>query len=101
MAESVLPHPVTLDPLIAEAKRRTRRRRLTVASLVLALATATAIAVTRFPAIPATVAPEARWHATQACNIGGIALTAPLTGPNFHTVGMVGARASVSMSYTT
>lgn len=90
--------PFSLDPLIAEAKRRARRRHLLLASILVLMALGTAIAVTaaRSPAGANTSALAARWPATQTCHSGGGAII-----PALQVVGFVGARIHVSMSSAT
>lgn len=101
MTASVPRLPFSIDPLIAEAKRRMRRRRLLSGVLLALVATGTATAViaTRSPAGANSSLLSARWQGTQICRNGGMALTA--NQQPFNVVGLVSARMRVSMSFAT
>lgn len=93
--------PLSLDPLVAEAKRRARRRRLLLAvvTVVAAVATATAVIATRSPAGANTSILAARWSYTRVCRTGGMALTQ--TKAPYDVVGLVSPQTRVSMSVAT
>jgi hypothetical protein len=67
--------PFSLDPLIAEAKRRMRRRRLLVAALVLAAAGGGWLAATRFPGGPGSGPPAVRGALSGAGRVGAIRIS--------------------------
>jgi hypothetical protein len=78
MAPHVLRLPFSLDPLIAEAKRRARRRRALLAAVLLLAAAGTALGVvaTYSPTDTTTSGLAAQWQGTRACpRQGGGALT--------------------------
>lgn len=69
----------SLDPVIAEAKRRMRQRRLLIAGLIVALAAigaGTTFAL-RGPGGPAGLAPAGAGHASAAANIDGFSISYP------------------------
>jgi hypothetical protein len=93
--------PFSLDPLIAEAKRRARRRHSLLAWLLVLIAAGTGVAVVSTHPSASTAGTNvstlaAHWHATQTCHNGGIAIV-----PAMQVVGSVSGRMQVSMSFAT
>jgi hypothetical protein len=109
MASLARRRPLSLDPLIAEAKRRMRPRRLLLAAAVLVAGAGAAgtASQSRTPAGTNTAALAARWQTTQVCRDprkgDGLALFAKPTNGNVigNEVGSISDPMSVTMSFAT